>query len=315
MEQKHLGGTKKRKTNINETKDHSHLAPLLDLQDFFSDELIDQGTAYRRAFTPLTEGLGLESPRQIKPKIILEEIEIPVETPKVEIPALEENIQQKPLVELNTDKPFKIQVTSLRNSPTISKVDLRGNDNRLAEVMDFPTTSPQADFFDSKIEPPSFELEPPSANHPPPLPRPSMFKRLLAGIIDQVFVLLIWSVMIVITSNLFNNFSTGFSIEIIADFSHPKFQRIAILEFAAAWLGYLGFSLLIFKRSFGMWVWSLGVSYGDKLEENYTLRKAMRIFWTFLFSAPIVPSIFLAIRKNGRNILDVLSGTNIYDAD
>lgn len=111
-----------------------------------------------------------------------------------------------------------------------------------------------------------------------------------------------------------SDFTTGFSIDVLTDFGQPKFQRIAVLEFAAAWFGYLGVSFLIAKRTFGMWVWSIGVSYGDKEEENYTMRKAMRIFWTFLFSAPIIPSAILVIQKNGRNILDVLSGTNVYDA-
>jgi hypothetical protein len=274
----------------------SELANLLDLQDFLTSELIDQGTAYRRAFIPITEGLGLDSPRNIKPKIEIEPEPAPV------------------IVEaaVNSTEP-ETQVS--RPTPPPLVTPLRLNENRLAEVMESSHEKPEAQFFETKNETPQFEINGSSNIQPPPLPRPSLFKRVLAGVIDQVFVLFIWTGMVVLTSNLLNDFSTGFSIDVITDFSHPRFQRIAVLEFAAAWLGYLGFSLLIFKRTFGMWVWSIGVSYGDKVEENYTLRKAMRIFWTFIFSAPIAPSILLVIRKNGRNILDVLSGTNVYDSN
>lgn len=269
---------------------------LLDLQEFLTSELIEQGTAYRRAFIPITEGLGLDSPRNIQPKI-----EMAPETP----PQIVE-----PNIKAIVSEP---QVSNPAPSP-LSNPN-RINENRLAEVMDSSPETPAAQFFQTNSEAPQFEIDSSPNVQPPPLPRPSLFKRMLAGVIDQVFVLFIWTGMIVLTSNLLSDFSTGFSIDIITDFSQPRFQRVAVLEFAAAWLGYLGFSLLIFKRTFGMWVWSIGVSYGDKVEENYTLRKAMRIFWTFIFSAPIAPSILLVIRKNGRNILDVLSGTNVYDSN
>ena len=296
MDLQNQPSSKKKTTQKANLAQPSELANLLDLQDFLTSELIDQGTAYRRAFIPITEGLGLDSPRNIKPKI-----EIEPEPAPVIVEAAVKSTEQEPQVSRSTPPPL---VTPHRL-----------NENRLAEVMESNHEKPEAQFFETKNETPQFEINGSSNIQPPPLPRPSLFKRVLAGVIDQVFVLFIWTGMVVLTSNLLNDFSTGFSIDVITDFSHPRFQRIAVLEFAAAWLGYLGFSLLIFKRTFGMWVWSIGVSYGDKVEENYTLRKAMRIFWTFIFSAPIAPSILLVIRKNGRNILDVLSGTNVYDSN
>ncbi len=315
MEQENHIGSKKQPSNRSNAEQQIHVSSLLDLQDFLSVELIEQGTSYRRAFVPLTEGLGLESPRNLTPKIEIKETKLV--SAETEIKA---SIEPSKAEEIRTllepaTKPFKIEATTLRNIALMPKADNRSNENRLAEVMDSSPPTPEIHFFESKVDPQKFEMKASNHTQPPPLPRPSVFKRLLASVIDQVFVLFIWTGMIILTSNLLNDFTTGFSIEIITDFGHPKFQRVAVLEFAAAWLGYLGFSLLIFKRTFGMWVWSLGMSYGDKREENYTLRKAMRIFWTFIFSAPIVPSVMLIIQKNGRNILDVLSGTNVYEAN
>lgn len=280
------------------------MASLLELQNFLSEDLFDESSSHQRAFLPLTEGLGLASPRALTPKIDHEEkdeIDWVVKPVSNETSAKSVDVPP-PLPDSPKLEPFKISVKSMRKGTRPPKEHLF-NENRLADVIE---TIPNNK---------TYETENKNLSEPPPLPRPAMFKRLFAGIIDQVFVLFIWTGFIVVTSNLMNGFSTGFSIEIISDFALPKFQRIAILEFAAAWLGYLGFSLLVFKRTFGMWVWSLGVSYGDSVDENYLLRKAMRIFWTFIFSAPVVPSLLLAVRKNGRNVLDILSGTNVYDAD
>lgn len=296
MDLRNQQSSKKKNSQKPNVGEQPELHNLLDLQEFLTSELIEQGTAYRRAFIPITEGLGLDSPRNIQPKIET----APETAPKI-LEATVNAIVPEPQISKPTPPPL--------SSPN------RTNENRLAEVMDSSHQTSEANFFENKAEEPQFEIDSSTNVQPPPLPRPSFFKRMLAGVIDQVFVLFIWTGMIVLTSNLLSDFSTGFSIDIITDFSQPRFQRVAVLEFAASWLGYLGFSLLIFKRTFGMWVWSIGVSYGDKLEENYTLRKAMRIFWTFIFTAPIVPTILLVIRKNGRNILDVLSGTNVYDSN
>jgi uncharacterized RDD family membrane protein YckC len=288
---------------------------LTELQDFLSTELIEQGTAYRRAFIPLTDGLGLESPKNLTPKF---------KSPERQETHLNETSNN--IIEtINPPQPQEAlifheeaTITSKKSSPPPLKPENKITENRLAEVMEPPPMPQTAPSFDPEEKSVRLEVDSVSDKQttpqPPPLPRPSVFTRLLAGIIDHVFVIFIWTGMIVLTSNLMNDFATGFSIEVLTDFGQPKFLRMAVLEFAAAWFGYLGFSFLIAKRTFGMWVWAIGVSYGDKEEENYTMRKAMRIFWTFLFSAPIVPSIILAIQKNGRNILDVLSGTNVYDA-
>ena len=308
------GQKKNRSKSPQATQVESHV--LNELQEFLSEELIEQGTSYRRAFIPLTEGLGLESPLNLTPKIKINE-EITEPSPKSEP---KPSVAEITLTETSVSKHLSYEWdNSNKKSATPWLKPEKTIENRLAEVMDPPPLSEKTQAIEAQST--IHKLEVLSASdhkthsQPPPLPRPSIFTRLLAGIIDHVFVLLIWTALIVFTSNLMNYFKTGFSVQILTDFGQPKFQRIAILEFAAAWFGYLGFSLLIARRTFGMWVWSIGVSYGDKIEENYTMRKAMRIFWTFLFSAPIIPSILLVINRNGRNILDILSGTNVYDSN
>ncbi|NBX77580.1 MAG: hypothetical protein EBQ92_13595 [Proteobacteria bacterium] len=147
---------------------------------------------------------------------------------------------------------------------------------------------------------------------PPPLPSVSLVKRAASLFLDQVFVQTLWVIALVITSNVFSGFETGLSSGVFKGFSDPLFFRFAILEFAAIWLGYLAISLGIFNMTFGMWVWGIRISYGNQKDENYGLRKLMRILWSFAFYAPIFPSLFLMFRKNDRNLVDALSGSNLY---
>lgn len=149
---------------------------------------------------------------------------------------------------------------------------------------------------------------------PPKLPTVSGFRRLLAMLVDQLFVLTLWAMAIVITSNALNGFQSGFSIDIMKDFANPVFQRFAIMEFSALWIAYFAVSLGVLDLTFGMWVWGLRVSYGDPEDAQYWMRRMMRVIWSFLFFAPVLPAILLAIRRRGRNLLDVLSGTNLYVA-
>ena len=56
MDAINLSTSKKQSREKVETPPETDLTSLLDLQDFFSAELVNQGTSYRRAFIPLTEG-------------------------------------------------------------------------------------------------------------------------------------------------------------------------------------------------------------------------------------------------------------------
>lgn len=147
---------------------------------------------------------------------------------------------------------------------------------------------------------------------PPPLPSASFIKRAASLFLDQVFVQTLWIIALVITSNILSGFETGLSSEVFKGFSEPLFFRFAVLEFATVWLAYLAISLGVFNMTFGMWVWGIRISYGDQKDENYGLRKLMRILWSFLFYAPVIPSLLLVFRKNDRNLVDALSGSNLY---
>ncbi|MFM8268707.1 MAG: RDD family protein [Pseudomonadota bacterium] len=147
---------------------------------------------------------------------------------------------------------------------------------------------------------------------PPPLPSASLIKRAASLFLDQVFVQTLWMIALVITSNIFSGFETGLSSDVFKSFSEPLFFRFAVLEFATLWLAYLAISLGIFNMTFGMWGGGIRISYGNQKDENYGLRKLMRILWSFLFYAPLVPSLLLVFRKNDRNLVDTLSGSNLY---
>lgn len=147
---------------------------------------------------------------------------------------------------------------------------------------------------------------------PPPLPSVSVVKRAASLFLDQVFVQTLWTIALVITSNLFSGFETGLSSGVFKGLSEPLFFRFAVLEFATIWLAYLAITLGIFNMTFGMWVWGIRISYGNQKDENYGIRKLMRILWSFIFYAPVIPSILLIFRKNDRNLIDALSGSNLY---
>jgi len=159
-------------------------------------------------------------------------------------------------------------------------------------------------------EPEIFEAAP--SMSPPPLPSVSLLKRIACGFLDQLFVQTVWMIALVITSNIFSGFETGLSAGVFRNLSEPLFFRFAVLEFATIWLAYLALSLGIFGVTFGMWVWGIRISYGDRKDENYGLRKLMRILWSFVFYAPVLPSVLLIFRKNDRNLVDAFSGSNLF---
>ena len=232
-------------------------------------------------FVPLTNGLGLESPKR-----------------KETVTATTEPVQ--PVKQKYIFEPA-------------DKYKYVSSEKSLAAVMEMGmeveqvSSSPEVV---SHVE----ELFSESAKEliPPPLPQPSFFRRIMTPLIDELFVLMFWAIAVLITSNVLTGFSIGLSNKVFKEFSNPLFVRFAILEFATIWLAYFMVCLGIIDRTFGMWVWGLRVSYGTSTEGNYALRKMMRVIWSFIFYAPIVPLFLLLFRRRGRNLLDTLSGTNVY---
>ncbi|MFM8313114.1 MAG: hypothetical protein ACKOA8_02405, partial [Deltaproteobacteria bacterium] len=183
MELNQQVGSKKGKSTKPVKNQEAEISALMQLQDFLSDELLEQGTAYRRAFVPLTEGLGLESPRQVTPKISGREQKEEIE----EVVSVTVESQNEP-PEVSPRKVTSEVITVLKSSSNISqKSEVRHNENRLAEVIEppKPVLMPEARFFETQSAPKeenlTSSLSHASATNPPPLPRPSGFTRALAG--------------------------------------------------------------------------------------------------------------------------------------
>lgn len=246
---------------------------LKEFQAFLGDLLQEEGQATTAGnLKPLTDGLGLESPKRPQP---------PVEAK----PAPTQPTLKKPVERKMPPRPIVTPAPKV-TPPPIPRAEL-------ARVMDAPEV---------------LEVK----KTPPPLPTVSLVKRAASLFLDQVFVQTLWVIALVITSNIFTGFETGLSAEVFQSLSKPLFFRFAVLEFATLWLAYLAISLGIFNMTFGMWVWGIRISYGNQQDENYGMRKLMRILWSFIFYAPLVPSVLLAFRNRERNLLDILSGSNLY---
>ncbi|NBT58557.1 hypothetical protein EBT16_07210 [bacterium] len=235
-----------------------------DFQVFLGQLLQEEKEKKLEGVRPITQGLGLESPRSS-------------DRPKQPVAA--------------TPAPKQDVHTPRRVATPVA-----------------PPPKPKVDFSpELPVQTPVVETQ-----TPPPLPTVSLLKRAASLFLDQVFVQTLWTIALVITSNIFSGFETGLSTGVFKGLSEPLFFRFAVLEFAALWLAYLAISLGIFNMTFGMWVWGIRISYGNQKDENYGLRKLMRILWSFIFYAPLVPSLLLVFRKNDRNLVDALSGSNLY---
>ncbi len=151
----------------------------------------------------------------------------------------------------------------------------------------------------------------PTTHVPPPIPAASAFRRGLAGLLDAFFVMGLWCVGLVITSQILSVHQGTIVERLVADFSTPVFVRYAVLEYLALWLAYFALSLGVLDMSFGMWVWGLRVSYGQDGVRPWA-RKGLRILLSFLFYAPFFPVLLLPLRLRGRNLLDALSTTRLY---
>lgn len=284
-----MQGDKKTTTASGKMKDYS---VLFELQDFLEKEVKEANPgAFYRSFVPLTEGLGLESPERSN-----EAERLAAEAPP---PPIQHKIERKPEMHFLLDEPI------IFNEPVNSGVPV-------AEILQTEAS------LSSVMEPPPLKVEdkpevrPTAQVAPPPIPQPTSLQRVLAAVIDHIFVVSFWAVALLITSSAFNGFSSLVPANILKDFTNPIFQRFALLEFAAIWICYFAVCVGLLDLTFGMWVWHIRVSFGSKNDSNYWMRKMMRVVWSFFFYAPIVPMLLLTVRRKGRNLLDLLSGTHLY---
>jgi len=285
----------------------SSLNGLVELQRFLAQELEEleiAPAAFQKAFRPLTDGLGLETPKRREDSSALSVK--PLSTPDInqlffhEPENLEPNLAPSPLA--GGAEPNRVSLD-----------DVKYAERKAKEASHPGIAFPSAHDATLEMVSPALpaEIAAPRIATPPPMPQPSLFRRLQAALIDDVFVLAIWVFTLVITANLLTGFSEGFSIQVLQEFSRPIFLRFAALEFATLWLAYFAIGIGVLDMTFGMWVWGIRVCY-DPPESSRFARKVLRIVLSFLFIAPIVPAIFLLFRIRGRNLLDSLSGTGLY---
>ena len=293
-EPKHLSDT--------EAFRESSLNSLAELQRFLSEELEDLESTpgnFQRAFRPLTDGLGLESPKRaeeaVRPIPLPDTSDLFFDTDPVVVPPA-----------LQSSKLQAVPVAAPRQSLERTLESIAST----AEAASFlAQTAPIAPITPAKTKAGDLAV-------PPPLPHPSLFMRIQAALIDDVFVLTLWVGALVITANLMSGFTTGFSLALVKEFSQPLFLRFAALEFATLWLSYFALCIGILDMTFGMWVWGIRIAYGEDGSEDdgqsRFAKKGSRIIFSFFFFAPLLPSLLLAFRIRGKNLLDSMSGTALY---
>lgn len=147
--------------------------------------------------------------------------------------------------------------------------------------------------------PRSFAPKPPSSK-PPPVPSAGTFRRGFAGIFDLIFLVALSTLIIFISSRV-----TGKA----AELTSSAFLKFALLEYATIAFCYFAIGIGILDVTLGMWVWGLRVAYG---QDGKVLKKIARVFLSLVFFGPVVPSLLLIVRINGKNLLDALSGTSLY---
>lgn len=203
------------------------LTTLVDLQKFLAEELAqgaEQGVDLSRAFTPLTDGLGIHPSH--KPA--------PAGAAKAGEPVFV--------------APSPAPVTEFR-TPTPEKEKARPSTRLIIDDALDSARPSQEDF---------------SVSPPPPVPAVGLGRRFMSGMVDQLFVWTAWLLALAITSNAMAGTSGDFGQRLVRELSNAAFLRSAGLEFAMIWVGYLVLSFGILEMTFGMWVWGLRINYGEE---------------------------------------------------
>jgi len=276
------------------------LSALLELRDFIASELDPIGTQNQldRALKPLTDGLGLDSPKEALTAPAPRTSNLATDSVKEKVERAQPALGRSAI------------------SPTIS--DDRSPSQALADVIDRYEDLDSGPSEDSR--PPRAATQTFAASQrdqglevtaPPPLPSASFFRRLMAGLLDEMFVLSLF----VLSFGLTLKFLTGggsITLDTLKTMESGILIRFAALEYASLWLAYFAIGVGVLDATFGMWVWGLRLFYPKERIGAVVWRKGARILFSFIFFAPVVPVVLLAFRAKGRNLLDLLSGTSLY---
>lgn len=293
---------------------------LVELQKFLADELEEAGgeSHFGRAFRPLTDGLGLAGNAKKEaapvPKAPTPKPAAPAPRPSARVPVPDATkffdsfptetspplVPERPRVEARREEVVPRPVPVVPAIPVIKEIPQRSvfaerKADRAADVA-------------RALQ----ETEEETKTLPPPVPQASFFRRLLAGMIDQAFVLSLLAVVLLITSAVLSKEGGVLSRGLLTNLKHPAYIRFAILGFATLWMSYLVLGVGILDMTFGMWVWGLRISYTTQSGDSHFARKLMRVLTSFCFEALLFPSVLLVIRVKGRNLVDWLSGSYLY---
>ena len=300
------GNSSDNSRNHSDIPSETGLVALLELRELLAGEL-DRGEGtdpVQRTFQPITDGLGLESPKRREGRSAPKPLPPPPPKP--------EKLMK------SATQPVKLIVDdALLPEPPAFPEQFRTREHR-RETPESREQTPPTDrasttrsvnntFFNS------FDVEPePAHKVPPQLPRPSFFRRLFSLIIDEVFVLTVCFLALVLTLNLLRGMAAHTPGDTYRQIQNPLFIRFAILEFATIWISYFAICIGVLDMTFGMWVWGLRVTYGKDATDSILIKKLMRIVLSFFFYAPVAPLLLLAPQRKGRNLLDWMTGTGLY---
>lgn len=372
----------------NEPSQSKDVMSVIELQKFLADELAstDSETSFARAFVPITEGLGLESPKRTSPyetkKVVVPGKSAPPEShrpvsgksksdegrvagkspevlemgrvasvlrasesdPEENLGPIFSGIPREPgtpslgdpLSRRSQDFSFSNDSGDFGVGPSASqsaKEPVASSAKVLGESIGRKEIAPRKGLplLESEEMPPIDPLiaspqvpkmvEPPlepqvetPVSTPPPLPVASGFRRMLAGLVDQILVFCLWLVTVLITSHFFSHGTEWGAMDamvnrFVQDFSNTTFVRYAGLAFFAVWFCYLSLTVGMLGMTVGMWVWGVRVNYGA---QNRFWKKFARCVVSWLLVAPLVTTLLLAIRVRGKNLIDAMSGTSLY---
>jgi len=289
------------------------LMSLVELQKFLADELEEAGgeSHFGRAFRPLTDGLGLAGqPKKEAPGA-------KVSAPKPAVPKAPARIPVPDATKFFDSFPTETSAPLIPERPRFEP--------KPEPIPEPPRQTYRAPVPVEKIEQPTYierekrtetkiaaALEPDTALQPPPVPQATFLRRLLAGIVDQLFVLCLLGIVLVITSTVLSKEGGVLSKGLMANLQHPAYLRFAILGFATLWMSYLVLGVGVLDMTIGMWAWGLRINYPTGEGDSRFARKLMRIISSFFLEALVLPSVLLAIRVKGKNLVDMLSGSYLY---
>ncbi|MBI1861464.1 MAG: RDD family protein [Deltaproteobacteria bacterium] len=279
---------------------------LRELQNLIAEELGQSPSQH--TFEPLTDGLGLTSPRKADVSTplppITQDMRAPLFDDPAELTPPPPPTPRAPIPSRPIEKMFTVPLPRMEVKPPPQPIAPAPTPKIE------PESAPQPEPRKLTLPLPS-EAPPQKVARREPAP-PGFARRFLAFVIDQVFVWTVWLFAVIVTLKALMGQvgQSPLTVPSTGSFQDPIFLRFALMEFATIWLAYLAIGVGVVDMTFGMWVWGLRLRYfGD--DEVRFAKKALRVVMSFLFFAPIFPSLLLIFRRKGRNLLDLISGTGL----